>query len=135
MKKIIILLTFSLFISCEDEKNDSVNIDEAYVGIWIEEYSADNTNADCSGNWVPDTSFIKKDYGIELKSDGTAIPYNTEMGIASVWSSNGATGLYMNAIPLTFIETDGEWVMWMEMQASDMDNNPLYCYRVGYTKQ
>lgn len=140
MNRFLIFMVLILFISCEDEKNDSTSndstsIDEAYVGVWIEAYYDNNTSADCSGDWVADTAFAMKDYGIELKSDGTAIPYNTTMGIPSVWTSDGTTGFYMNAIPLTFINTNNEWVMWMEMQASDMENNPLYCYRVGYTRQ
>ena len=134
---IMVLMFASMACDVEDELVSALTpeVNSAYVGTWKESHKQNNSAADCSGTWSDDANFTaNSELGFTLSADGVMATLDGSMSVP--YSSSGTTGTYMGQDILTFEEqTDGTWVMWMQMAGTDADDNPLSCYRVGYTMQ
>ena len=105
------------------------------MGTWKWTHQQSNSAADCSGDWSDDASVtIDGELGYTLNANGTMSDLSGTMTVP--WSSSGTTGTYMGQDILTFEEqSDGSWVMWMELAGTDGSGNAVNCNRSGYTKQ
>ena len=127
----------SMACDVEDEVVSALTpeVNSAYVGTWKWTHEQDNSAADCSGDWVDDAE-AEIDSNIGWTLDANGVMSSLDGTMSYPYTSSGTTGTYLGIAPLTFEEqTDGTWVMWMQMEGTDADDNPVICYRSGYTMQ
>ena len=124
-KALLLLIPLMIFISCEDEKEETPDEISAFVGTWDLTFAGDYENSDCTGSLDSTGWAFAQAFGLEqtltIDNDGTYEMSMSMMGYSEsesgTWSENddGALSIFgedgyatlasdENSFSITFME-------------------------------